>query len=64
MNYTINEMKFIRAQDIETAHKLRYEKYTEITEPGSDTFLFLNDGKKLNFDAELNNCIYTNKLYI
>jgi predicted ribosome-associated RNA-binding protein Tma20 len=56
------EMKFIRTDNEETAHKLRYEQYTEITEPGSKYFCFLNDGKKLNFDAEKYDCVYTNLL--
>lgn len=57
-----SDMKFIRTENIETAHKLRYEGYTEITESGSKYFCFLNDGKKLNFDAEENGIVYTNLL--
>lgn len=56
------DMKFIRTDNVETANKLRYEGYTEITESGSKHFCFLNDGKKLNFNAEENGIVYTNLL--
>lgn len=55
-------MKFLRTDNVETAHKLRYEGYTELTEPGSKYFCFLNDGKKLTFDAEENGIIFSNIL--
>ena len=54
------DMKFIRTDSAETRNKLLYEGYTEITEPGSKHYCFLNDGKKLKFDAEENGIIYTN----
>ena len=57
-----SDMKFIRTENIETAHKLRYMGYTELTEPGSKYFCFLNNGKKLTFDAEENGIVYTNLL--
>lgn len=56
------DKKFIRTDSLETAHKLKYEGYTEITEPGSKYYCFLNDGNKLNFDAEENGIVYTNLL--
>lgn len=56
------DMRFLRTDNVETAHKLRYEGYTELTEPGSKHFCFLNDGKKLNFNAEENGIVYTNLL--
>lgn len=55
-------MKFLRTDNEETAHKLRYEGYTELTEPGSKYFCFLNDGKKLNFNAEENGIVFSNLL--
>lgn len=57
-------MKFIWTNNTETAHKLRYEQYTELTDPDDVTHIFLNDGKKLNFDAEKNGCVYSNKLFV
>ena len=56
------DMKFIRTDSAETRDKLLYEGYTEITEPGSKYYCFLNDGKKLKFDAEENGIVYTNLL--
>lgn len=56
------EYKFLRTDNVETAHKLRYEGYTELTEPGSKSFCFLNDGKKLRFNAEENGIVYSNIL--
>ena len=57
-----SDMKFLRTDNVETAHKLRYEGYTELTEPGSKHFCFLNDGKKLTFDAEENGIVFSNLL--
>ena len=64
MNYKNNNMKFIKVTNFETANKLRYEGFTEVTsfEPG--TFVFINDGKKLSFDAEKYGAVYTNILCI
>ena len=56
------DMKFIRTDNSETRDKLLYEGYTEITEPGSKYYCFLNDGKKLKFDAEENGIVFTNLL--
>lgn len=64
MDYRKPNMKFIKTDNAETAHKLRYEGFTEITEPGSKSFCFINDGKKLTFDTEKENCVYTNILNI
>lgn len=62
MDYRKPNMKFIKTVNTETAHKLRYEGFTEITEPGSKSFCFINDGKKLTFDAEKYDAVYTNIL--
>lgn len=64
MDYRKNEMKFIKVTDVETARKLRYEGFTEITSFGSDTFVFLNDGEKLTFDVEECGAVYTNILCV
>lgn len=55
-------MKFLITSSEETAHKLRYENYTELPQQSRGVYCFMNDGKKLNFDAEKNGCIYTNIL--
>lgn len=54
------DMNFLRTDNPETRSKLLYEGYTEITEPGSKHYCFLNDGKKLKFDAEENGIVFTN----
>ena len=53
-------MKFICTSNKETADKLRYAGFTEITEQVNGTYCFLNDGKKLNFDVEKFDGVYTN----
>lgn len=55
-------MNFIKTSDQETAERLRKLGFTEITEPNSSTFCFINDGKKLTFDAEKYDAVYTNLL--
>ena len=55
-------MKFIRTDNEETAQKLRYEGYTELPQKSQGVFCFMNNGKKLNFDAEKYGCVYTNIL--
>lgn len=55
-------MKFLITSNEETAHKLRYEGYTELTQQDDGKFCFINDGKKLNFDAEKYDAVYTNLL--
>lgn len=57
-------MKFIRTDSEETAYKLRYEGYTELPQQSLGVYCFMNDGKKLNFDAEKYGCVYTNILCI
>jgi hypothetical protein len=64
MDYRKNDMKFIKVTDTETAHKLRYEGFTEIPSTENDTYIFINDGKKLTFDAEKFGAIYTNILCV
>jgi len=58
------DMKFIRVTHKETAHKLRYEQYTELPSQIPGEYIFLNDGKKLKFDVEQFGGIYTNILNI
>lgn len=62
MDYRRNDMKFIKTTSVETAHKLRYEKFTEIPSQNEGEFVFLNDGVKLNFDVEKFDGVYTNVL--
>jgi hypothetical protein len=64
MNYNRNDMKFIKVTDSETAHKLRYEGFTEIPSSESGVYMFINDGKKLTFDAERYGAVYTNILSV
>ena len=64
MDYRKKEFNFIKVSDAETADKLRYLGFTEITEPSSSIYCFINDGKKLNFDAEKYDCVYTNILHL
>ena len=59
MDYKRNDMKFIRTTNAETADKLRYEGFTQL--PSQDnTYLFLKDGKRLVFDVEQFDGVYTN----
>lgn len=60
MDYIKKEFNFIKVSDKETADKLRYLGFTEITEPSSSIYCFINDGKKLNFDVENFGGVYTN----
>ena len=56
-------MKFIYAYDNETKEKLMDNGYKLITAQiinDEETFVFLNNGKKLNFESE--NVKFTNKL--
>ena len=56
--------KFIRTNNPETAKKLILLGFTEIKEPGSNSFCFLNNGKKLTFEDTKNDIVYTNMLHI
>ena len=58
------DKKFIITTSTETAHKLRYEDYTELPSQTPGEYVFLNDGKKLKFDVEKYDGIYTNILSI
>ena len=62
MDYNKRDMKFIKTSDKETADKLRYLGFTELTEPSSSAFCFINNGNKLTFDVEKYNAMYTNIL--
>lgn len=57
------DMKFLRTDNIEAAERLRLLGFTEITEPNSSTFCFMNNGKKLTFDADELRVVYSNTLY-
>lgn len=60
MDYNKKEYKFIKVSSSETRDKLISLGFTEITEPSSSTYCFLNDGKKLTFDVENLGGVYTN----
>lgn len=60
MDYNKRDMKFIKTSDKETADKLRYLGFTELTEPSSSTYCFINNGSKLTFDVENFGGVYTN----
>lgn len=62
MDYRKSEYKFLKTTDRETADKLRTLGFTELTEQSNGVFCFINDGKKLTFDAEKYDCVYTNLL--
>lgn len=62
MDYRKNEFKFLVTTNRETADKLRYEGFTELTQQDDGKFCFINDGKKLTFDAEKYDAVYTNIL--
>lgn len=62
MDYRKKDKKFIITTSKETRDKLKYEGFTELTEQVDGTFCFLNDGKKLNFDVENFEGVYTNIL--
>lgn len=54
---------FIKTSDKHTAELLRQNGYTELTEPNSKTFCFINNGHKL-MNEQLNCFTYTNVLSI
>lgn len=58
-----NNAQFIRTDFPESAERLRILGFTEITEPNSETFIFINNGK-LVFEENIKNCVFTNKLCI
>lgn len=62
MDYRKKEYKFLVTTNRETADKLKYEGFTELTQQDNGVFCFINDGKKLTFDAEKYECVYTNLL--
>jgi hypothetical protein len=62
MDYKKTEYKFLKTTDSETADKLRTLGFTELTQQDNGVFCFINDGKKLTFDAEKYECVYTNLL--
>lgn len=54
---------FIYTQDRETANKLRALGLYEVQQSNESVFVFVNSGIKLPFNAEKNDCIYTNNLH-
>ena len=64
MDYRKTEYKFLKTSNKETADKLRSFGFTELTEQNNGIFCFINDGKKLTFDAEQYGAVYTNILYL
>lgn len=58
-----NKMNFIKTSDLDTAKRLRDLGFTELTEPSSSTFCFINDGK-IVYDDVNDKCVYTNILCI
>lgn len=58
-----NKMNFIKTSDLDTARRLRDLGFTELTEPSSSTFCFINDGK-IVYDDVNDKCVYTNILCI
>lgn len=60
------KMQFVRTTDESTAEILRNSGYTELTEPSSATYCFINDGKMIfeegkDIDSKI---VYTNMLCI
>ena len=62
MDYRKKEFKFLKTTDCETRDKLIALGFTEITQQENGIFCFLNNGKKLTFDVEKYNAVYTNLL--
>lgn len=62
MDNNKEKMKFIRTDNAETAMKLRYAGYTELPAQSRGMYCFLNDGKKLTFNAEENGIVFSNIL--
>ena len=60
MDYNKKDMKFIKTSNKETADKLRYLGFTELTEANSSAYCFINNGNKLTFDVENFGGVYTN----
>lgn len=57
-------MKFLITDSTETRNKLLYEGYTELPAQSRGMYCFLNDGKKLTFNAEENGIVFTNILFM
>ena len=64
MNDRSKDMKFIKTNSSEVAEKFRLLGSTEVTNGNSSVFCFVNDGKKITFDASANDYVYTNILCI
>ena len=64
MNETRKNMKFIKTNSSEVAKRLRLYGFTEIPGCNSSEFCFVNDGKKIIFDVDENDYVYTNILCI
>lgn len=64
MSDKMSEMKFIKTTSYEVAEKLRVLGFTELTGVNSSVFCFMNDGKKITFDVDASDYVYTNILCI
>ena len=64
MNETRKDMKFIKTHSSDVAEKFRLLGFTEIPGSNSSVFCFMNDGKKITFDVDANDYVYTNILCI
>ena len=59
-----SNMKFIKTSDLQMVNQLRIFGFTEIAEPVDGLYCFINDGKRLNFDASKYDYVYTNILHM
>ena len=57
------KMNFVKTSDAETANKLRACGFTEITEPHSSIYCFINDGKMV-YEDDNKKIVLTNVLCI
>ena len=64
MNEIRKDMKFIKTSSSEVAEKFRLLGFTEVPGGNSSAFCFVNDGKKITFDVNENDYVYTNILCI
>lgn len=60
MDYKKSDKKFIKTSNKDTAKKLQELGFTELPQTEANLFCFLNDGRKLTFDVEKFNGVYTN----
>ena len=59
------KMQFVRTTDPDTAQLLRANGFTELTEPSSTRYCFINDGKMVFKEGEIDKKInFSNMLCI